>query len=178
MNELLKTVTFAAEAHKNQTRKNGGSYICHPLRVANALSNAGVNDLLTLQVAILHDTIEDTETTYQDLCDLFGEAVANGVMELTDDKTLPKMTRKKICIDHANSLTPSSALVKIADVSDNCSTILSENPPEGWTDERCKEYGAWASKVISGALSTLNERELTIAKILIPPSIHALGLIV
>ncbi len=180
MHEILKTISYASEAHKNQTRKNGGAYICHPVRVAEALAEAGVQDLLTLQVALLHDTIEDTDTTYQDLYDLFGGAVADGVSELTDDKTLPKMTRKRLCIEHAPHLSPSSALVKIADVSDNSSTILSlKDRPEGWTQERCHAYGVWASEVINGALNTLDAQGLETAKALIPSShpLHSLRLI-
>ncbi len=160
---LLNTVSFATEAHKHQQRKSGGAYIGHPVRMATALANAGVSDILPLQIALLHDTIEDTDTTYEDLKQNFGQEVADGVVELSDDKALPKATRKALTITHAPHLSRASALVKVADNCDNCNGILGGHAPQGWTQERITAYGDWARKVAEGAykaLKSATDREI------------------
>ena len=160
---LLHTTSFATEAHKHQQRKSGGAYICHPIRMANALAQAGVNDLLPLQVALLHDTIEDTTTTYEDLKTEFGQEVADGVVELSDNKALPKAERKALTITHAPHLSRAAALVKIADNCDNCNGILGNHAPQGWTQERITAYGEWARQVAEGAYKALkseSDREI------------------
>src|SRR5579883_3142358 len=95
---LLKTVAFAAEKHVNQRRKNAtkSPYINHPIGVANILSEAGVTDLVTLQGALLHDTVEDTNTTFEEIERTFGKEVCNVVRDVTDDKSLPKEQRKML----------------------------------------------------------------------------------
>ena len=152
---LLNTVSYATEAHKNQQRKSGGAYICHPIRMSAALASAGVNDLLPLQIALLHDTIEDTTVTYNDLLTEFGQEVADGVVELSDDKALDKATRKALTITHAPHLSRASALVKIADNCDNCNGIMGDHPPKGWNQERITAYGEWARQVAEGAYKAL-----------------------
>ena len=156
---LLKTMSYSAEAHKHQQRKSGGAYINHPVRMATALAQAGVSDLLPLQIALLHDTLEDTDTTYEDLEREFGKEVADGVAELTDNKDLDKATRKRLTIEHAPHLSRAAALTKIADNSDNCNGILGENPPHGWTQERVTAYGEWAQEVAEGAYKALKTEE-------------------
>lgn len=160
---LLNTTSYATEAHKHQQRKSGGAYIGHPIRMATALANAGVSDILPLQLALLHDTIEDTEVTYSDLEREFGKEVADGVAELSDDKTLDKATRKRLTISHAPHLSRASALVKIADNADNCNGIMGDHPPKGWTQERIEAYGEWARQVAEGAYKALkseSDREI------------------
>lgn len=152
---LLNTTCFATEAHKHQQRKSGGAYINHPIRMATALANAGVSDILPLQIALLHDTIEDTDTTWADLRNHFGFEVADGVAELSDDKTLDKATRKALTISHAPHLSRAAALVKIADNCDNCNGILGGHAPQGWTQERIEAYGEWARQVAEGAYKAL-----------------------
>jgi len=152
---LLKTMSFSAEAHKHQTRKSGGAYINHPIRVSESLAKAGVEDALPLQLALLHDTIEDTDTTYEDLKQHFGQEVADGVLELSDDKDLDKASRKRLCIEHAPHLTRAAALAKIADNCDNCNGILGGHAPKGWTQERIEAYGEWARQVAEGAYKAL-----------------------
>jgi GTP diphosphokinase / guanosine-3',5'-bis(diphosphate) 3'-diphosphatase len=152
---LLKTMSYSAEAHKHQTRKSGGAYINHPIRVAESLAKAGVEDSLPLQIALLHDTIEDTEVTYEDLEREFGKEVADGVVELSDDKSLDKAERKALTITHAPHLSRASALVKIADNCDNCNGILGDHPPQGWTQERIEAYGDWARQVAEAAYKAL-----------------------
>jgi guanosine-3',5'-bis(diphosphate) 3'-pyrophosphohydrolase len=147
---LIDAVEFAARKHSTQRRKDVDSspYINHPITLASVLAvEAGVSDLTTLQAAILHDTIEDTETTYEELVDRFGAAVADVVMEVTDDKALPKDERKRLQIAHAYKKSQSAAMVKIADKTCNLRDIAS-SPPTGWSDERKQEYFDWAWAVV------------------------------
>lgn len=98
MQRVIKAYNFAAQKHTNQRRKNveASPYINHPIEVADLLAQAGVKDKKVIIAGILHDTVEDTDTTYQDLVEEFGEKIADFVMECTDDKSLPKVERKNI----------------------------------------------------------------------------------
>src|SRR6185436_14890407 len=101
---ILKALHFAADKHRDQRRKDeeASPYINHPIEVAEMLARVGgVTDLVTLQGAILHDTIEDTNTTPEELEVHFGREVRDVVLEVTDDKTLEKMERKRLQIEHA-----------------------------------------------------------------------------
>jgi|APSaa5957512535_1039671.scaffolds.fasta_scaffold00355_64 GTP diphosphokinase / guanosine-3',5'-bis(diphosphate) 3'-diphosphatase len=143
---------FAAHAHRFQKRKGDGSaYICHPLRMAAALKAAGADET-TIIGALLHDTVEDTDVTPEQLRAEFGEHVAGMVAELTDDKELSKEFRKELCVTHAPELSGGAALVKLADCLDNRASM---NPvPQGWSDERRDEYWAWTERVIRAVLTT------------------------
>src|SRR5262245_14017517 len=100
---LLEALEFASIRHRDQRRKDreASPYINHPIAVARALWLAGVRDPTTLIAAILHDTIEDTRTTHDEIARQFGDAVAAVVSEVTDDKSLPKQERKQRQIEHA-----------------------------------------------------------------------------
>ena len=105
----MHAASFAAKKHTDQKRKGerGEPYINHPLEVANLLANVGgVNDIGILMAAILHDTIEDTDATADELRELFGERVTGLVLEITDDKSLPKAERKRLQMEHAPHLSP------------------------------------------------------------------------
>ena len=166
---MAYAASFAATYHKDQTRKSGGSYICHPLDVmtalaeqirrANDLSSAPEENLYILLIAALHDILEDTKCTHFALAGQFGYAVADAVKELTDDKDLPKDVRKALCIEHASGLSRMAALVKVADVCDNCKGILGKVAPDGWGEERIAAYGVWGSQVVEGAYSALDNPE-------------------
>ena len=94
---FLKALVFAADKHRNQRRKDADAspYINHPIALANILVNeGGITDINVLCGAILHDTIEDTETTKEELTQHFGEKITSIVLDVTDDKTLPKAERK------------------------------------------------------------------------------------
>ncbi len=94
--QLITAIAFAADKHRNQRRKDADAspYINHPIALANLLLNeAGVEDQRVLIAAVLHDTIEDTDTTEQELVRHFGKDVADIVLEVTDDKALPKAER-------------------------------------------------------------------------------------
>jgi (p)ppGpp synthase/HD superfamily hydrolase len=149
---LLAVLKFAAHKHSRQRRKDleATPYINHPIEVAEALCRiGGITDLPTLQAAILHDTIEDTETSPQELEDYFGQEVRVLVQEVTDDKSLPKQERKRLQVAHAPNLSTPAKLIKIGDKICNVSEITPTQPAE-WTLERKLEYLDWAEKVVSG----------------------------
>jgi len=147
---ILKACEFAADKHRNQRRKDHARtpYINHPLAVARVLADeGGVKDAEMLAAAILHDTLEDTQTTLEELRKAFGRRVASLVAEVTDDKTLPKQVRKQRQIDHGPSKSQGAALIKVADKICNLRD-LKKSPPKQWTRERRRQYRAWAIEVV------------------------------
>ena len=157
--EILFTVNFAAEKHRTQKRKDADEspYINHPIAVAKLLSQVGkVSDLPTLKAALLHDTIEDTDTTVDELERKFGIEICNLVMEVTDDKNLPKEERKRLQVEHSPELTKRAKMIKIADKICNILDIT-HSPPTSWSLERRVEYLDWADKVVA-ACRGVNER--------------------
>lgn len=152
MNAIIKAMSFAADKHRNQRRKDADAspYINHPIALADVLANeAGIEDERVLVAAILHDTIEDTETTEQELVRNFGQEVADIVAEVTDDKTLPKAERKRLQVEHAPSLSRRARLTKLADKICNLRDVAS-SPPKDWPLERRQEYFDWAKAVVDG----------------------------
>jgi len=149
---LLAALKFAAHKHSRQRRKDSEAtpYINHLIEVAEVLSRiGGVTDLPTLQAAILHDTIEDTETSPQELENYFGKEVCLLVQEVTDDKSLPKQERKRLQVEHAPNLSTPAKLIKLGDKICNVSEITPTKPAE-WLLQRKLEYLDWAEKVVSG----------------------------
>ena len=149
---LLKAVTFAAEKHRHQKRKgeDASPYINHPLKVAEMLADiAGVRDVKVLIAAVLHDTIEDTQTTREELEAEFGREVCALVQEVTDDKNLLKEERKRLQIEHAPHLSSSAKLIKVADKIANVRDVTND-PPSGWSTERRLAYLDWAELVVAG----------------------------
>lgn len=153
---LLDAIAFSAEKHRNQRRKDAEAspYINHPIALARVLSvEAGVNDVKTLAAAVLHDTLEDTQTTYAELEERFGKKIAALVAEVTDDKSLPKAERKRLQIAHASRLSARARLVKLADKICNLRDIES-SPPANWPLKRRQDYADWAKSVIDGLRGT------------------------
>ena len=149
---LFDAAAFAARKHTGQKRKGkeGEPYINHPLEVANLLASVGeVDDRDVLLAALLHDTVEDTGTTRDELAERYGPAVADIVMEVTDDKSLPKQERKRLQIEHAPHLSAKAKLVKIADKISNITDIV-DRPPDDWDDQRRREYVDWGVAVVEG----------------------------
>lgn len=149
---LLDAVMFAAERHRNQRRKDADAspYINHPIALAHLLATTGgVDDLDVLRAAVLHDTIEDTETTEDELRTRFGDAVADMVAEVTDDKSLPRPQRKALQVEHAPHKSPGAALVKLADKTCNLRDIVAA-PPAGWSLARRQAYFDWPREVVDG----------------------------
>jgi guanosine-3',5'-bis(diphosphate) 3'-pyrophosphohydrolase len=147
---ILKAAQFAAEQHRDQRRKDihASPYIIHPISVALAISQiGGVDDPEILAAALLHDTLEDTDTKPEELEAKFGKKVCEYVLDVTDDKTLPKDERKRRQIEHAKKISKGAALIKLGDKISNVTDVIS-NPPEDWDINRRKEYLDWAEKVI------------------------------
>lgn len=158
LNNLLHAASFAAQKHTGQKRKGerGEPYINHPLDVANLVANiGGVQDIEVLIAAILHDTIEDCGVSSEEISVLFGGTVASYVVELTDDKSLPKAERKRLQIEHAPHLSLGAKIVKLADKISNI-TDVTNNPPADWPIERRREYIEWGVSVVAG-LRGVNE---------------------
>ena len=147
----------AAYLHREQRRRSGDAYITHPVAVAEILADLGMGGT-TLAAALLHDTIEDTETTEAEIRAEFGEKVASIVMEVTDDKSLPKAQRKLLQIEHAAHSSHEAKLVKLADKICNLRDMLS-SPPSDWPLNRRLEYFVWAGKVIDGVRGTNSRLE-------------------
>lgn len=149
---ILRAATFAAEKHSNQRRKDADAspYINHPLNLASSLANeGGIFDPVVICAALLHDTIEDTNTTADELVAVFGEKIASVVLEVTDDKSLPKQARKELQIQHAPNISDAAKLVKLADKVCNLRDILA-SPPADWPTTRKQEYFDWAARVVAG----------------------------
>ncbi|MEZ5345502.1 MAG: HD domain-containing protein [Pyrinomonadaceae bacterium] len=150
--KILKASDFAAKKHTRQTRKgaNAEPYINHPLEVAKLLVEVGeVNDTDVIAAALLHDTIEDTDTSEKEVTEVFGEKICAFVLEVTDDKSLPKAERKQKQIEHAPHLSHGAKQIKLADKISNIRDIVG-NPPENWSQLRKLEYVEWGVKVVSG----------------------------
>jgi len=147
---LIKAIYFASVKHINQRRKNvtKDPYINHPIGVMSILSECGVTDIDTLSAAVLHDTIEDTDATYDEIVREFGHEIADLVAFVTDNKSLSKVTRKLQQIEHANDpMMPIKAkLVKLADKLDNLNKLNSD-PPTSWTPEIVSGYFEWSYHV-------------------------------
>jgi len=152
MQRLLESLQFAAEKHSEHRRKNVGAtpYINHPIDVALCLSRCGITDEAILIAAVLHDTVEDTETSFEEIQTLFGPRVCSLVRDMTDDKDLPKMERKQFQVDHASQLCDASKQIKIADKICNLQSVI-EDPPKGWDEARRLDYLEWARAVFQGA---------------------------
>lgn len=149
---FLKALTFATLKHRDQRRKGGKKrpYINHPIQVMEILwTTGGVRDTNTLVAALLHDTVEDTGVTPQEISELFGDDVRGLVMEVTDNKLLPKMVRKLLQITDAPHKSPRARQIKLADKISNV-TEVALDPPEDWPLQRRKEYLDWTEQVING----------------------------
>ena len=157
--QLVDAAHFAAQSHWFQRRKNapemgpegkakGTPYVNHPLAVAQIISQIGkVDDVVVLCAAMLHDTIEDTDVTEADLRARFGDTITEVVLEVSDDKSLPKQRRKELQIEHAAHASLAAQLVKLGDKINNL-TDLVDCPPPNWPVERRRNYFDWAKKVI------------------------------
>ncbi|NEQ95368.1 MAG: bifunctional (p)ppGpp synthetase/guanosine-3',5'-bis(diphosphate) 3'-pyrophosphohydrolase [Cyanothece sp. SIO2G6] len=147
---ILKALDFAARKHRDQRRKgeNAVPYINHPIELVTLLWQKGdVRDEVVIAAALLHDTVEDTDTSFDELDTEFGPEVRRVVAEVTDDKSLPKAQRKQLQIDHAPHLSNQARLVKLADKIANLRDILIA-PPANWSDERKLEYVEWSKQVV------------------------------
>ena len=147
---FLEAIVFAAEKHRDQVRVIDSSMpaINHCLAVARTLARAGVTDLDILRAAVLHDTIEDTDTTAGLLEREFGTEVRDLVLEVTYDASLPDEERKRLQVVHAATASQRAKLIKLADKICNVTDVARTSSPE-WPRERKQEYFTWAERVVS-----------------------------
>jgi len=147
--KILDAAGFAAEKHAGQVRKNAAGkkvpYIVHPLRVAASLARSGAHED-AIVAAILHDTLEDTDTTHAELIDRFGRSVADIVLEVTDDKMLSKDENRSRQVAKAPHMSEGAKLIKVADKTDNVMSVV-ESPPN-WSDEKKLLYVESATRVV------------------------------
>jgi guanosine-3',5'-bis(diphosphate) 3'-pyrophosphohydrolase len=152
LRDVVEALAFAAEKHRHQRRKDSEAspYINHPIELANILVNeAKVSDPVVVVAAILHDTVEDTATTLDELTHRFGAEVSSLVAEVTDDKTLPKAERKRRQEAHAPHASFRAQQIKLADKISNLRDLASR-PPANWDVTRKRDYFDWAKRVIDG----------------------------
>ena len=148
--QLFEALAFAAHKHRKQRRKDveASPYINHPIALARTLTvEGGIVDTKTLIAAVLHDTVEDTDTTFEEIRAMFGAKVADTVREVTDDTRLDKPERKRLQIEHAPHMSKRAALVKLADKTSNLRDVAA-SPPRGWPLERRRAYFDWAKAVV------------------------------
>lgn len=164
---VIHAANFAAIAHKNQRRKDNDKtpYINHPIEVCNLLILAGVSQVDTLCAALLHDTVEDTGTSLDELANKFGLTVSEIVALCSDDKSLSKITRKKIQLEHTIEMAKNptyvngidvhaqAILVKLADKYSNCRGLLT-NPPTAWSHAEIIGYATWTYAIVSQVRTT------------------------
>ena len=149
---LLVAASFAAQKHRNQRRKDADEspYINHPVAVAALLAtDGGVRDTDLLVAALLHDTVEDTLTTFEELTQSFGAEISDLVAEATDDKTLPKNVRKQLQVKNAPHKSNRANQLKIADKICNIREI-DPTRPRNWDYDRKSQYLTWAARVVDG----------------------------
>jgi len=149
---ILKAFKFASFKHRDQRRKDeqASPYINHLIAVADTLRSVGrIREVATIVAGILHDILEDTDTSPEELAREFGPEIGGIVLELTDDKDLPRLVRKRLQIEHSANLSLPARSVKTADKISNLHDII-HSPPAGWSLQRREEYVLWAGKVIAG----------------------------
>ncbi len=147
---ILAAARFAAEKHAAQRRKGAAAepYVNHLIEVAQLVAGSSeALDTELVMAALLHDTIEDTGTTAMELEQAFGSDIGNLVVEMTDDKSLPKDVRKELQVTTAPHKTVRAQVIKLADKISNLRSILA-SPPADWSAERKRFYFTWAKRVV------------------------------
>lgn len=162
MKKLILAANFAANKHRDQRRKDreGSPYINHPLSLAFVLTNevTDIHDENVVIAALLHDTIEDTQTSQKEISDLFGQTVLGIVLELSDDKTIAGELRKQFQVENAHKLSKEARLVKLADKICNLRDTAN-SPPFKWAIAKQRDYFDWAKAVVDRMEGTHAELE-------------------
>jgi GTP diphosphokinase / guanosine-3',5'-bis(diphosphate) 3'-diphosphatase len=162
MNDLVlvsRAADFAAERHRDQRRKGRGQvpYVNHLADVARLLAVATKGaDAELVAAGWLHDTVEDTATSHNELVSAFGDDVASLVREVTDDKSLPKAERKRLQVVKTPAKTPRAKMIKLADLTSNLRQL-----PDDWEAQRIHDYFEWADQVAAGCRGVNAELERT-----------------
>lgn len=162
---LLKGIMFASTKHQGQFRKDEVKtpYILHPMGVARSLFKEGnVRDIDVLLAAFLHETLEDTDTTIQELETFFGSKVSNIVAELTNDPPLMTEENKERQIEHVSLMSPEARLVKLADRLYNIRDM--KTPPKTWDKDKILSYLEWDIKLKNALAGTNSELETALQK--------------
>ena len=150
--DLARALDFAARKHAHQRRKGHDAqpYVNHLADVARLVAVATEGrDATAVVAALLHDTIEDTDTKPSELTRVFGRRVAAIVAEVTDDRRLPRRVRKRLQVEQARHKSRRAKIIKIADKTSNLRSLLT-SPPVGWPPKRQLEYLEWAAMVVAG----------------------------
>ena len=147
---LLEALRFAADRHRDGRRKGqiAAPYINHPIAVAEQLAAAGFGEDTDLLIAaLLHDVVEDTPTSADELRRRFGDRVAEIVLEVTDDKSLDWRERKRLVVQHVGQLSRQAQLIKLSDLSANIADLI--HHPPNWAIDRKRGYLMWAEAVVN-----------------------------
>src|SRR5436305_4781650 len=148
---VLKAADAAARWHVHQRRKGSAQepYINHLLEVASLVTDAtGGSDPNLVIAALLHDAVEDQGVASETIANDFGQHVADIVMEVTDDKSLPKDVRKSKQVESAPKKSHQAKLLKLADKISNVRAVA-DSPAPDWSVERRHEYVEWAKSVVA-----------------------------
>ncbi len=148
---VVRAAEFAARRHTEQRRKGSTAepYVNHLTEVAGLLAEAtDGRDPALVAAGFLHDTLEDTPTTREELETQFGPEIAAIVAEVTDDKSLPKAERKRLQVATTGKKSDHAKLLKIADKTSNL-RALAASPPAGWDRARLLDYVDWAEQVVA-----------------------------
>ena len=148
---VVRPAEFAARRHSDQRRKGSAAepYVNHLTEVAGLLAEAtDGRDPALVAAGFLHDTLEDTPTTREELETQFGPEIAAIVAEVTDDKSLPKAERKLLQVATTGKKSDHAKLLKIADKTSNL-RALAASPPAGWDRARLLDYVDWAEQVVA-----------------------------
>lgn len=159
MSFLKRVETFATNAHVGQFRKNKARdpYITHPIEVMQLLVDCGVSDESILAAALLHDVVEDTPVTLDDIREEFGDDVAELVAEVTDNKKLPKKERKIAQLERIAKASVGAQMIKMADKYSNCKDLITD-PPIGWGKDNIMGYAVWSFVLCNNVKNDVNEK--------------------
>lgn len=145
----------AKELHEGQIRKGEGiPFIQHPIEVVSILKKHNIDDDSILSAAILHDTVEDTSYTKEELIEDFGKIIASYVLDCTDNKSYLKYERKLLQAEEARYIQNESKLIKIADKIANMNSIV-DFPPSNWDNDRIIGYTIWSNKVVANIIDSV-----------------------
>lgn len=154
----MQALDFAAERHSAQRRKgpDAAPYVNHLIEVATLVANVGqVDDVEVLIAAVLHDVLEDTPTSADEVTERFGARVCRFVQALSDDKSLPRKRRREITLEELPEMEELVKVIKLADLSSNIKLL-----PPNWSEDRKLEYLEWserAATICSSACQALSD---------------------
>jgi (p)ppGpp synthase/HD superfamily hydrolase len=163
---VARAADFAARRHSGQRRKGAARepYLNHLAEVALLLAEARDDpDPSLVAAGWLHDSLEDTPTTRVELETLFGNHVAEIVVEVTDDTSLPAEMRKRQQVDLIARKSPAARQIKIADKVSNL-RALAISPPVGWSASRALAYVEFSKNVVDRCCGLNSELERRFAE--------------